>query len=336
MYLSIFLSLFLSLCLNFFFSQNATVGQQVNLTEDGGVKKTIITAGSGAYPLKGQRVKFRPTSTRLSVYTHTHTNTHAHSHRVHYTGTLASDGSKFDSSRDRNHMFEFTLGRSEVIKAWDLGVATMRIGERCTLTCAPEYAYGAQGSSPSIPPNSTLIFDVELFEAKPKEKEVWRMSREEKLAAASEKKELGNALFKSGDFKPAFTAYEDGWKYVEHLSGLKQESADIDIKVTLLLNQAACCLKTREYSEAIKKCTNALELQPRSSKGLYRRGQAHAALFDYDAARADYQSGLELGLDDAGVFEKALTALELEQAEAKSKERDRLRRMFAAMSSAST
>ena len=79
---------------------------------------------------------------------------------MHYTGTLASNGFKFDSSRDRDQYFEFDLGRGQVIKAWDLGVASMRIGERCELTCASEYAYGARGcvdqsdSSPSH--NSSL------------------------------------------------------------------------------------------------------------------------------------------------------------------------------------
>ncbi|XP_014359722.2 FK506-binding protein 59 isoform X1 [Papilio machaon] len=84
---------------------------------------------------------------------------------VHYTGTLL-DGTKFDSSKDRNEPFEFQLGKGEVIKAWDIGVATMKKGEVCVLTCAPEYAYGAAGSPPKIPPNSTLQFEVEMIDWK--------------------------------------------------------------------------------------------------------------------------------------------------------------------------
>lgn len=79
---------------------------------------------------------------------------------VHYTGSLLADGSTFDSSRTRGEPFSFILGKGEVIKGWDLGVATMHRTERSNLICAPEMAYGATGSPPAIPANSTLIFDV--------------------------------------------------------------------------------------------------------------------------------------------------------------------------------
>ncbi|XP_028910334.1 peptidyl-prolyl cis-trans isomerase FKBP4 [Ornithorhynchus anatinus] len=84
---------------------------------------------------------------------------------VHYTGWLP-DGTKFDSSWDRKDKFSFDLGKEEVIKAWDIGVATMKLGEVCQLTCKPEYAYGLAGSPPKIPPNTTLLFEVELFDFK--------------------------------------------------------------------------------------------------------------------------------------------------------------------------
>jgi FKBP-type peptidyl-prolyl cis-trans isomerase len=82
---------------------------------------------------------------------------------VHYVGTLQSDGSEFDSSRSRDKPFVFSLGKGQVIKGWDLGVATMKKGEVAKFTLAPEFAYGDGGSPPKIPEKATLIFEVELI-----------------------------------------------------------------------------------------------------------------------------------------------------------------------------
>ncbi|MDD2840197.1 MAG: FKBP-type peptidyl-prolyl cis-trans isomerase [Rickettsiales bacterium] len=74
-----------------------------------------------------------------------------------YRGTL-QDGTEFDSNQDRDSPFKFNLGEGRVIKGWDEGFATMKIGEKATLICSPDYAYGKRGSPPRIPPNSTLNF----------------------------------------------------------------------------------------------------------------------------------------------------------------------------------
>ena len=91
---------------------------------------------------------------------------------VHYTGWLYdpakpdNKGSKFDSSRDSGKLFEFPLGGGRVIKGWDQGVAGMKVGGQRTLVIPPDMGYGARGAGGVIPPNATLIFDVELFEVK--------------------------------------------------------------------------------------------------------------------------------------------------------------------------
>jgi len=81
---------------------------------------------------------------------------------VHYTGWL-TNGNKFDSSVDRGQPFQFTLGAGQVIQGWDKGVAGMKIGGKRKLTIPPEMGYGARGAGAVIPPNATLVFEVELL-----------------------------------------------------------------------------------------------------------------------------------------------------------------------------
>jgi peptidylprolyl isomerase len=113
-----------------------TMAEQI--TTASGLQYVDEVVGDGASPAPGQKVT------------------------VHYTGTFP-DGRKFDSSRDRSQPFIFTIGKGQVIKGWDEGVASMKVGGRRILTVPSQLAYGANGAGGLIPPNATLLFDVELL-----------------------------------------------------------------------------------------------------------------------------------------------------------------------------
>jgi FKBP-type peptidyl-prolyl cis-trans isomerase FkpA len=108
------------------------------ITTASGLKYEDIEAGTGVAAESGQKAK------------------------VHYTGWL-TNGEKFDSSKDRNDPFEFTLGAGQVIRGWDEGVAGMKVGGKRRLTIPPALGYGARGAGGVIPPNAELIFEVELL-----------------------------------------------------------------------------------------------------------------------------------------------------------------------------
>ncbi len=126
-------------------AMTASANAAETVTTPSGLKYQDEVVGTGPSPKAGQQVT------------------------VQYTGWLdegGKKGKKFDSSRDRNQPFSFPLGAGQVIKGWDEGVATMKTGGKRTLIIPPQLGYGARGAGGVIPPNATLIFDVELLGAK--------------------------------------------------------------------------------------------------------------------------------------------------------------------------
>ena len=134
------LGIYASACSKKASSDQAGASGPATLTTASGLQYVVVKPGDGAVAQAGRMVS------------------------VHYSGYL-TDGTKFDSSVDRGQPIQFTLGVGQVIKGWDEGVAGMKVGEQRKLIIPPDLAYGPQGHPPVIPPNSTLIFDVELMGA---------------------------------------------------------------------------------------------------------------------------------------------------------------------------
>ncbi len=123
------------------------MAEAVDLTGDGGVMKTIVRSAKPEAIAPSENLPLLD---------------------VHYEGVLAETGEVFDTTHEDNTIFSFELGKGIVIKAWDIALKTMKVGEVAKITCKADYAYGIVGSPPEIPPNATLIFEVELVACRPR------------------------------------------------------------------------------------------------------------------------------------------------------------------------
>ncbi|KAJ4460298.1 putative peptidyl-prolyl cis-trans isomerase [Paratrimastix pyriformis] len=268
-------------------------GAAISLAPDDAVMKEILREGKGPLP------------TPLSTVS------------VHYVGTLLN-GTKFDSSRDRGTQFTFKLGAQQVIKGWDVGVASMHVGELARFTIKPDYAYG-DAAQASIPANSTLVFEVELFSF-----ETLPETPAQKLQFGLDHKQSGNELVKQGAFAEALGHYK---------KAIDTRAQHRDLVVQLRLNMALCHLKVGQPASAVEMCTKVgpppppaaaptnpatsrpvclrtlarpqvLEGEPNNAKALYRRACAHHAVQDFDLARRDLVAAAKLAPADRAIREE--------------------------------
>jgi len=274
------------------------MSDQINVTPDGKVKKVILREGTGDFPKDGQVVE------------------------VHYTGTL-TDGSKFDSSRDRNEPFTFTLGKSEVIKGWDVGVASMKQGELSKFTIDSEYGYGPEGSDP-IPPNATLIFEIEFLSAHDKPKTKWDYSNEERIEMAKQYKNEGNEAWKTKNADEALKKWELALDYIDNNFDPDSQA----FKVSVRMNLALVNKNLGNFKKSIEHADIALELDPQNVKALYRRAQTRVALADFDLAKADLKAALEKEPDNQDL-KNELRAIDAKLKEIEKKEKSMFNKMFA-------
>ncbi|CAI5721416.1 unnamed protein product [Hyaloperonospora brassicae] len=230
---------------------------------------------------------------------------------VQYVGRLM-DGSIFDTTRDMidgKHVggtddpFEFQLGREKVIKGWDIGVATMSVGEVARFIIAPAYAYGHEGFAPKVEPDETLDFEIELLSFKdplprfPTQAELAESRKkqneedqklleenppptvDERIECALEQKEKGNALIANHDYDQAQKCYDSGFVHVfyakeewENLVSDEDKDKVNKVKLVLYLNRALCKIKLGKIEDALWDCDQAILLDSSNSKGHFRRG----------------------------------------------------------------
>lgn len=256
---------------------------------------------------------------------------------VHYTARLADGGELVMDSRSEHRNGTdpalIVAGRTSALRATglNLGVATMKRGERCNLRVAPEYGYGDQGSFsfPAVPPGAVLIYEVELlqWEAATEEKPRSDMLFEERLEAAERRRLEGNLQFRGGDAAAAVTLYRMALSFLDEdllmqLEGPHLEKANI-VKLPLHLNLAACDLQLEDWTSALENCDEVLREQPNNAKAIFRRGRARFALGNTDAAEEDLRRAAALNPNDTAI-RRQLMALKKERSE----EREAQSRLF--------
>jgi len=250
-----------------------------------------------------------------------------------FSGTLASDGTKFDSSVDRGQPFKFTIGQGQVIKGWDEGFASMKVGEKALLVIRSDYGYGDDGSPPKIPPKATLNFEVELLGFKEKQKEKWQMTTEERITMANKLKAEGTECFKSGKFEDAAAKYEQAAEYAinEGISGNDIPEEERPLYVSCWSNAAMCYIKLKQWTEATAACNKVLAIDGEANtniKALYRRGLARLNVGLLKESKVDLMAAYNIDASNKDV-RRALANLKEASAEAKKKEKATFGGMFA-------
>ncbi|RKP13009.1 hypothetical protein BJ684DRAFT_16552 [Piptocephalis cylindrospora] len=270
--------------------------QFVALTEDAGLKKHILKEGSGECPPVGSSVD------------------------VHYVGTLYPSGDKFDSSRDRPGHFTFSLGVGQVIKGWDEGVKSMKVGELAELLCSSEYAYGDNGAPPKIPGGATLKFEVELLGfTEPTDTD------EARIRVAGKKKAEGNALFGQGQWDAAITAYSKGLELLSQIS--EPQDTEKTLELAILGNKAQCQLKLTDFSEAARTCQKALLQDPGNIKAQFRLAHAYLGQAEYAKALEAAEAALKLDPENDDL-KQLRVRVQTKEAEYRKNERKMYANMF--------
>lgn len=240
---------------------------------------------------------------------------------VQYTGRLV-DGTVFDSSYKRGIPFQFNLGRAQVIRGWEEGIPSMRVGEKALFTIVSDYAYGSQGSpggDPGIPPDATLQFEVQLIDFVELDHE-YPDSVEDRIAAAKLRHEQGNVYFKEQRYTRAAAKYSKGRQLLENLvdpTPEQQKESDI-LTATFFANSALASMRLEHYLDCYNDATRGIGVIERAGlqaeckdllvKCHVRAGKARLQKKYYQEALRLFTAALELQPDHKDAAQGKLRA----------------------------
>jgi len=193
---------------------------------------------------------------------------------------------------------EFVIGSANVAEALELAVLSMKKGEKANITASPEYGYPEGEPADNIPPNSNLLFQIELLDFKKEEPQLL-LTPDEKLEGALKKKEQGNQLFQRSKFKHAERKYNEIIEMLkeDHEFNFEEkgsQNAMQAMKLSSYLNAAASQLKLKKYKEALQNCDKALVIDSQNPKAFFRRGQAYFGIDEWDEALKDFAKASEI------------------------------------------
>ena len=240
--------------------------EYINITDDGKIRKKIIKEGEGEIITENKEVV------------------------VNYIGKL--NGKIFQQTK--KEPFHFTLGNNEVIKGWEIGIKTMKKGEKSEFIIEPEYAYGNNTYDNLIPPNSTINFEIELLEINPPIKKLIDMDLPEKINRAKILKNEGVEKFKEKDIEWANEKFIRALFYIETLDPNNEENKEgIDLLLSLYSNIANCSNQLNDYKRVIKVTDAGIKIK-KNPKFYYFRSLAEANLNNIDEAERNYNELISL------------------------------------------
>ncbi|XP_076336053.1 LOW QUALITY PROTEIN: inactive peptidyl-prolyl cis-trans isomerase FKBP6-like [Tachypleus tridentatus] len=256
---------------------------------------------------------------------------------VHYNGYLEYSEEPFDSTRLRNLPFKFLLGKERVILGLDKGVGTMKKGEVAQFLIRPEYAFRQMGCPPRIPPNATVMYEVELISyidgaaaefdgLTPEKKET---SFERILAVCKSQHQAGNDFYKQQMYQKAITRYKKAVHLLETfpLANEEQEKQQQNLLMKLYLNLSLANLTIKEAGRCIFFARRSLEIQNNNIKALFRMGKGFMMKGDFEKAHGYFQRALKLNPNEQEIIEE-IRKLDKQRADYEMMEKDFCKKMF--------